>query len=97
METAVAIESRGTIASVFSRNNVITRSAQSDVFSMGARSPALFMKVLLRPRMGMLSGVIEPRSLWRCVQLRLGFSALRVPDITPICAASLRTLMYNAG
>jgi hypothetical protein len=34
--------------------------------------------------MGMLSGV-------------LGLSALWVPDIMPICAASLRTLMNNAG
>jgi hypothetical protein len=47
--------------------------------------------------MGMLSGVLGPRSLRRSVQLRLGLSALRVPDITPICAASLQTLMNYAG
>ena len=47
--------------------------------------------------LGLLTGVLGPRTLRRSVALRLGFSALRVPVITPISTASLRNLVRDAG
>ena len=46
---------------------------------------------------GLLTGFLGPRPLRRRVQLHLGFSALRVPVMRPIGAASLRPFMNNAG
>jgi len=47
--------------------------------------------------LGLLTGVLGPRPLRRSVQHHLGFSALRVPVTRPVCAASLRTFLNNAG
>ena len=47
--------------------------------------------------LGSPTDVLGARPLRRFVQPRLGFSALRVPVIRPICAASLQTFMNDAG
>ena len=47
--------------------------------------------------LGILTGVLGPRTLRRSAGLRLGFSALRVRVITPIYTASLRKLVRKAG
>ena len=47
--------------------------------------------------MAVLQGVLEPRTLRRTVQVRLGSEPLRLAGGTPICKVSLRQFMKYAG